>query len=201
MNAVYQNNEELHMSRKILLGFTCLGAACAVALYLLSISRLRRLPQPGRVSMDGITTIEDAVEARRHVRLQGWDLVAYAQQLVARIFTYSRLNTWEPPALAFERGMGCCEQQALALTKIYDRLEIAVRPVFSLHCKFSPKVVDGMPWPGLEGSRAMPGCESGSPTGNLMCVLARPAIDPVSPILRFSGSRAPGMSGCARSRM
>jgi hypothetical protein len=29
-----------------------------------------------------------------------------AQHLAARKFTYSRLNTWEPPSRAFERGMG-----------------------------------------------------------------------------------------------
>jgi hypothetical protein len=136
------------MLRKIVLAFTCLGAACSVTLYLLTIPLLRRLPKPGRVSMDGITTIEEAVEACRHTQLQGWDLVAYAQQLVARKFTYSRLNTWETPSRAFERGMGYCEQQALALKKIYDRLGITARPVFSLRCKFPAKIVDGVPWPG-----------------------------------------------------
>ena len=136
------------MLRKILLVFTCLGAACSVTLSLLTIPLLRRLPKPGRVSMDGITTIEDAVEACRHTQLQGSYLVAYVQQLVARKFTYSRLNTWETPSRAFERGMGYCEQQALALKKIYDRLGITARPVFSLRCKFPAKVVDGVPWPG-----------------------------------------------------
>jgi hypothetical protein len=135
------------MVRKILLAFTGLGGALVITLYLLTIPLLRRLPKPGRVSMDGITTIEDAVEACRHTQLQGWEQVSYAQQLVARKFTYSRLNTWDTPSRAFERGMGYCEQQALALKKIYDRLGIAARPVFSLRCKFPAKVVDGVPWP------------------------------------------------------
>jgi transglutaminase-like putative cysteine protease len=98
--------------------------------------------------MDGITTIDDAVEACRRTHLQGWELVAYAQNLTARKFTYSRLNTWDTPSSAFERGMGYCEQQALALKKIYDRLGIETRPVFALRCKFPPKVVDGIPWAG-----------------------------------------------------
>lgn len=136
------------MLKKMVLTFTCLGLASIATLYLLSIPLLRRLPKPGRVSMDGITTIEDAVEACRLTGLQGWDLAAYAQQLVARKFTYSRLNSWETPSRAFERGMGYCEQQALALKKVYDRLGIATRPVFSLWCKFPAKVVDGIPWPG-----------------------------------------------------
>ncbi len=136
------------MLRKLVLASTGLGVASVVTLYLLTIPLLRRLPKPDRVSMDGITTIEDAVEACRRTKLQGWDLVAYAQHLVARKFTYSRLNTWETPSRAFERGMGYCEQQALALKHIYDRLGIESRPVFALHCKFPAKVVDGMPWPG-----------------------------------------------------
>jgi hypothetical protein len=136
------------MVRKLALAFGGLGVAAVVALYLLTIPLLRRLPKPGRVSMDGITTIDDAVEACRRTKLEGSSLVAFAQQLVARKFTYSRLNTWDTPSRAFERGMGYCEQQALALKKIYDRLGIAARPVFSLCCKFPAKVVDGVPWPG-----------------------------------------------------
>ena len=136
------------MVRKLVLAFLGLGAASVVAVFLLTLPLLRRLPKSGRVSMDGITTIEDAVEACRRTKLEGWDLVAYAQQLVARKFTYSRLNTWETPSRAFERGMGYCEQQALALKHIYDRLLISSRPVFSPRCKFPAKVVDGVPWPG-----------------------------------------------------
>jgi transglutaminase-like putative cysteine protease len=139
---------ELNMVRKFVLALTGIGVAGVVAIYVLTIPLLRRLPKPGRVSMDGITTIDDAVEACRRTHLLGWDLVAYAQNLVARKFTYSRLNTWDTPSRAFERGMGYCEQQALALKKIYDRLGIEARPVFALRCKFPTKVVDGMPSPG-----------------------------------------------------
>jgi hypothetical protein len=136
------------MIRKVVLVFTGLGAASVVALYLLTIPLLHRLPRPSRASMDGITTIDDAVAACRRTKLEGWEQVSYAQQLVARKFTYSRLNTWDTPSRAFERGIGYCEQQALALKHIYDRLGIASRPVFSLRCKFPAKVVDGVSWPG-----------------------------------------------------
>ncbi len=136
------------MIKKLVLAFVGLGAAGVVAIYLLTIPLLRRLPKPGRVSMDGITTIEDAVEACRRTHLQGWDLVAYAQHLVARKFTYSCLNTWDTPSRAFERGMGYCEQQALALKHIYDQLGIESRGVLAFRCAFPPAVIDGMPWPG-----------------------------------------------------
>jgi hypothetical protein len=136
------------MFRKMLLAFACTGAAGVLTVYLLTIPLLRRLPKQNRVSLDGVTTIDDAVEACRRTHLQGWDLVAYAQNLAARKFTYSRLNTWDTPARAFERGMGYCEQQALALKKIYDRLGIETRPVFTTRCKFPPKMIDGIPSPG-----------------------------------------------------
>ncbi len=136
------------MFKKIALLLTGLSAAGVLSVYLLTIPMLRRLPKQGRVSMDGTTTIDEAVEACRHTQLEGWDLVAYAQKLAARKFTYSRLNTWDTPSRAFERGMGYCEQQALALKKIYDELGIETRPVFCMRCKFPGKVVDGVYWPG-----------------------------------------------------
>ena len=142
------------MFKKMLLAFAGIGAAGALTVYLLTIPLLRRLPKQGRVSMDGITTIDDAVEACRRTHLQGWDLVAYAQNLAAQKFTYSRLNTWDTPSRAFERGMGYCEQQALALKKIYDKLGIETRPVIAIRCKFPAKVVDGMPSPGGIGDHA-----------------------------------------------
>ena len=72
------------MVRKLVSAFTGLGVASAVVVFLLTIPLLHRLPKPGRVSMDGITTIEDAVEACWRTHVQGWDLVEYAQHLVAR---------------------------------------------------------------------------------------------------------------------
>lgn len=134
------------MWKKVALACTGLGAASAITLSLLTIPLLRRLPEPGRVSMDGVMTIDDAVEACRRTGLQGRELVAYAQNLAARKFTYSRLNTWDSPSRAFERGMGYCEQQTLALKRIYDRLGIEARPVFALRCTFPAAVIDAMPW-------------------------------------------------------
>ena len=136
------------MFKKLLLAFAGIGAAGVFIVFLLTLPLLRRLPKQSRVSLDGITTIDDAVEACRRTHLQGWELVAYAQKLAARKFAYSRLNTWDTPSRAFERGMGYCEQQALALKKIYDRLGIETRPVFTLRCKFPPKMIDGISSPG-----------------------------------------------------
>jgi hypothetical protein len=94
-------------------------------------------------SVDGVKTIEDAVKVCKDSGLSGWDLVAYAQNLTARKFTYSRRNPWDTPARAFERGEGYCQQQALALKEIYDRLGIDCRPVYAARCRFAAQMIDG----------------------------------------------------------
>ncbi len=136
------------MFKKIAILLTGISTVGVISIYLLTIPMLRRLPKQRRVSIYGITTIDEAVEACRRTQLKGWELVAYAQNLAARKFTYSRLNTWDTPARAFERGMGYCEQQALALKLVLDKLGIETRPVFCMRCNFPGKVVDGAYWPG-----------------------------------------------------
>ncbi|MGZ3599208.1 MAG: hypothetical protein ACXWQ5_05790 [Ktedonobacterales bacterium] len=93
------------MVRKLVLALAGITVSASVVFYLLTLPLLRRLPEPSRVSLDGVTTIDDAVDACRRTHLHGWDLVAYAQHLVARKFTYSRLNPWDTPARAFARGL------------------------------------------------------------------------------------------------
>ncbi|HYX49112.1 MAG TPA: hypothetical protein VE843_05190, partial [Ktedonobacteraceae bacterium] len=88
------------MFKKIALLLAGISAIGAFSVYLLTIPMLRRLPKQSHVSMNGITTIDDAVEACRRTHLNGWYLVAYAQNLAARKFTYSRLNTWDTPSKA-----------------------------------------------------------------------------------------------------
>jgi transglutaminase superfamily protein len=124
------------------------AAAGTGAVYVAYLPLKRRLPKEGRTTVDGVTTIAGAVDACRRAGLSGWDLAAYAQNLAARKFSYSRLNTWDSPARAFERGMGYCEQQARALKRIYDALGIASRPVMAMRCRFPPEMIDGMPWAG-----------------------------------------------------
>ena len=138
----------MRMLKRVLIALTALGLAGAGFVVTYSRAMLRRLPDPDRVALDGVTTIEDAARVCRQSGLHGWELVEYARNLTARKFTYSRLNTWESPARAFERGRGFCQQQALALAQIYKRLGLEARPVYATRCRFGPKVVDGIPWPG-----------------------------------------------------
>lgn len=114
-----------------------------------TIPMIKELPVDKTTSLNGITTIEDAVAACRESGLQGWELVRYAQKLTAEKITYSRLNPWDSPARAFARGMGYCQQQALALQKILWQLDISSKAVYSLENKFPPKEIDGI----FEGER------------------------------------------------
>jgi hypothetical protein len=124
----------------------------ALALYLYTLPGLRLLPKERRTSLAGVTTLADAVTACRLTGLSGWDLVAYAQGLAAHKFSYSRRNPWDSPARAFERGMGYCQQQALALKLIYDRLGLHSEPVYAMQCRFPPKTIHGI----LEPERISP---------------------------------------------
>jgi hypothetical protein len=118
-----------------------------VALVLWSLPGLRLLPKARRIALDDVTTIEDAIAACQQSGLIGWALVAYAQQLAARKFSYSRRNPWDSSARAFARGMGYCQQQALALQRIYIGLGIGAQPVYALQCQFPPTTIHGMPEP------------------------------------------------------
>ena len=123
------------------------SAAGFVALVLWSLPGLRLLPKARRVTLDGVTTIDDAIAACQQSGLSGWALVAYAQQLAARKFSYSRRNPWDSPARAFARGMGYCQQQALALGRIYAGLGIDAQPVYALQCRFPATTIHGLPEP------------------------------------------------------
>ena len=93
----------------------------------------RRLPRYRRTSLDGIVTLEEAIAACRDTGFKGWELVAFAQQLVARKFAiYTTRNLWDSPARAFAHGMGYCTQYNLALKQILDELGFTSEAVFSL---------------------------------------------------------------------
>jgi hypothetical protein len=117
--------------------------ALAAGVFLLTLPGMLRLPRPGWTTVEGVTTLGDALLAARTSGLRGWPLVAFVQRLAARKFAYSRRNPWDTPARAFERGMGYCQQQALALNEIYQGLGITSRPVYAMRCSFPSARVHG----------------------------------------------------------
>ncbi len=136
------------MLKQLALGSAGVITGTLVGIYASTIPLLLRRGPGRRKALAGMMTIGGAVEACRATRLTGWDLVAFAQYLTARKFTYSRLNPWDSPAQAFACGQGYCQQQALALKQIYDRLGIPTRVVFAMRCHFPPGIVDGTWEPG-----------------------------------------------------
>jgi len=112
--------------------FAAAVSLIAVWVVLMLPGTVKLRPHYRRTTLDGVTTLDDAVEACRRTGLRGWELVAYAQQLVARKFSiYCARNLWDTPARAFEYGLGYCTQYNLALKQILDRLGFDVEAVFA----------------------------------------------------------------------
>jgi hypothetical protein len=123
-----------------------LAAAVMVALgslYLYTLPALWRLPTEKSRSLHGITTLDDAVAHLAASGKEGWELVTAAQQLVHAKMEYSRRNNWDSSARAFRRGMGYCQQQAMALQQILHKLGIQATPVFATQNRFPPARIHG----------------------------------------------------------
>lgn len=125
------------MKRMVILVIAA-GILSMIALFVYTVPGLRRLPKARQRSLDGVTTIDDAVRALQNSGKTGWELVAAAQALVHAKMEYSRRNGWDTAPGAFRRGMGYCQQQAMALLLILRMLGITARPVRALRCKFPP---------------------------------------------------------------
>jgi hypothetical protein len=117
------------------------AASAGIGLLLLPAWRA----QAGRAPLciDGVETLDDAVEACRRTGLSRWELVTCAQRLVYRKFAcYSCRNLWDTPAQAFRYGMGYCTQYNLALKLLLDRQGVATQAVTS----FKVRVADDPAW-------------------------------------------------------
>ena len=123
------------------------GGLGLVALYLYTLPAMRRLPKEHERALDSVVTIDDAVMYLRVTGKTGWELVAEAQRLVNEKMAYSRRNGWDTPARAFRRGMGYCQQRAMALHAILRNLGIDTRPVHAFRCQFPFAIIHGYPTP------------------------------------------------------
>ncbi|MFC2144975.1 transglutaminase domain-containing protein [Actinomycetota bacterium] len=131
-----------------------LGAIMAIigimflSLFLYSLPGLRLLPKEKITTIDGITTIGDAVKYFKSTELEGWEMVEAVQKFTAKKMPYSRRNPWDFPSRAFSRGMGYCYQYNIALHIIFKRLGIQSRPVQTFKAEFPPSQIHGMPCEG-----------------------------------------------------
>lgn len=124
--------------KRLIVTLTAMSGLSVIALYLYTRPALQRLPKAQEQSLDGITTIDDAVGYLRSTGKTGWSLVAAAQKLVNAKMAYSRRNGWDTPTRAFRRGMGYCQQQGMALLLILHQLGFTARPVHAFRCQFPP---------------------------------------------------------------
>ena len=126
-------------------------AGLAVAgVYFYSLPAAQRLPRTRETSLDGVRTLGDAVMRLKMSRKTGWDLVAAAQNLVARKMANSRRNNWDSPARAFLRGLGNSQQKALALQTILKGLGFTGVEPMAATCRLPKGRIDGE----CEGERA-----------------------------------------------
>lgn len=89
-------------------------------------------PKPVVARPEGVADLADAVRVCRESELRGWDLVAYAQQLVHRKFTrFSILSLWETPARAFRNSRGSANQYNTALWLVLRELGFDAKRVFA----------------------------------------------------------------------
>lgn len=124
-------------------GAVLISACLAVAwVYYISLPLLLRLPEAKETTLEGVRTIPDAIVRLKMSRKIGWELVAEAQNLVARKMGNSRRNNWDSPARAFLRGLGNSQQKALALEAILKGLGFACEPMAAT-CRLPKGRVDG----------------------------------------------------------
>ncbi|MDO5500575.1 MAG: arylamine N-acetyltransferase [Propionibacteriaceae bacterium] len=103
---------------------------------------IARAPRPRIAEPEGVRTITDAAHVSRETGLTGWDLVAYAQDLVHRKFTrHSILSVWETPGWAFRNSRGYCHQYNTALWLVLRELGFDAERVFATRVR-----QDDNPW-------------------------------------------------------
>lgn len=119
--------------------------------FIYTLQGIKRLPKEKFSKFDGIVNIEDAIDYLKDCSKKEWDLVQEAQRIVSNKMCYSRRNSWDTFKIAFKRGMGYCQQQALALKYILSKFGIHSTMIMAVKCKFPPKMVHEYQEPEREG--------------------------------------------------
>jgi len=130
--------------------FAIFATWAALFLLALAISALRNrlIPATADGGVKGIDTIDTAVATCRATGLRDWELVGFAQRLVARhMRTYGYWNAFDFPARAFEKRKGYCWQRAGALELILEQLGFRVEIVHTFVNRFPAAMVEGVTIP------------------------------------------------------
>jgi hypothetical protein len=99
-------------------------------------------PRPGIEEL----TIESAAQKLKQTGLKDWELVEAGRAVVAERMHYSRRNSFDTAARAFERGYGYCMQHAYALTALLAELGFEAKVVQAFQNKFPDGQVTAHAW-------------------------------------------------------
>lgn len=117
--------------------------AAGVPVYALPATlSLQSGPRPGTEEL----TIEEAALLLSSSGETGWELVESARALVAERMAYSRRNSFDSPARAFERGYGYCMQHAYALSYLLEDLGFENEVVQAFQNEFPDGKVTSHAW-------------------------------------------------------
>lgn len=119
------------------------GIMIGVPLYALPATL--SLPRGIRPDLQSLTISQAAMNLRESVD-SGMELVEAARSLVAERMAYSRRNSFDSYARAFERGYGYCSQQANALADLLSRLGFEAKVVQAFRNRFFDASVDSHAW-------------------------------------------------------
>jgi hypothetical protein len=122
-----------------------LAGAIIASLPLYALPATRSLARGRRPGIEGLT-LDEAAARLRASGATGRDLVEAARALVGERMQYSRRNSFDSPAWAFERGYGFCTQQAYALDGLLRRLGIEAKVVHAFRNEFPDGDVGGHSW-------------------------------------------------------
>jgi transglutaminase-like putative cysteine protease len=99
-------------------------------------------PRPGLQAL----TISRAAVQMRALGKSGMELVEAARSLVAERMAYSRRNSFDSYAKAFERGYGYCSQQANALADLLTQMGFEATVVHAFRNRFPDGTVTSHAW-------------------------------------------------------
>jgi hypothetical protein len=116
-------------------GLLIIFLAIAIGVPLYALPATLSLPDGCRLGIENLT-LSEASQQLRKTGETDWSLVEAARALVAKRMQYSRRNSFDTAAKAFERGYGYCTQQAYALTSLLIRLGFDTKVVQAFHNRF-----------------------------------------------------------------
>jgi hypothetical protein len=119
--------------------------AINLGLTLYTLPAMFTLPGGTRPGLE-LLTLSQATLQLMETGKTGWDLVESARALVAERMQYSRRNSFDSDAKAFERGYGYCTQQAYALVDLLTRLGFEARAVYAFRNRFPEGEIAGHTW-------------------------------------------------------